>query len=77
MLKHFHKKIIHKKMSARLASIFRNCDFIVLREGITWQQNTEGVEFLDSENLSSTSVSSLEFATGTDIPTGIMATLYS
>ena len=26
-------------------------DFIVLGEGITWQQNTGGVEFLDSENV--------------------------
>ena len=26
-------------------------DFIVLGEGITWQQNTEGVKFLDSENV--------------------------
>ena len=26
-------------------------DFIVLGEGTTWQQNTEGVEFLDSENV--------------------------
>ena len=26
-------------------------EFIVLGEGITWQQNTEGVEFLDSENV--------------------------
>ena len=26
-------------------------DFIVLGEGITWQQNTERVEFLDSENI--------------------------
>ena len=26
-------------------------DFIVLGEGIMWQQNTDGVKFLDSENV--------------------------
>ena len=31
-------------------------DFIVLGEGITWQQNIEGVEFLDSENVVATAM---------------------
>ena len=45
------KEFIRKYPQDWQAYLETVADFIVLGEGITWQQNTEGVEFLDSENV--------------------------
>ena len=45
------KEFIRKYPQDWQAYLETVADFIVLCEGITWQQNTEGVEFLDSENV--------------------------
>ena len=45
------KEFIRKYPQDWQAYLETVADFIVLGEGITWQQNTEVVEFLDSENV--------------------------
>ena len=45
------KEFIKKYQQDWQAYLETVADFIVLGEGITWQQNTGGVEFLDSENV--------------------------
>ena len=82
--KHFHKKQIHKKISARLTIIFRNCGWLY---NTRWMHNmatnyrrcwvSRFKKCCSSRYASYTSLSSLEFATGTDITAGTMATLYS
>ena len=44
------KEFIRKYLYDWQAYLETVADFTVLGGGITWQQNTEGVEFLDSEN---------------------------
>ena len=45
------KEFIRKYQQDWQAYLKTVVDFIVPGEGITWQQNAEGVEFLDSENV--------------------------
>ena len=45
------KEYIRKYPQDWQAYLETMADFVVLSEGITWQQNTEGVKFLDSEDV--------------------------